>query len=83
MLRDSYSIHKCNDRSYHKVATSKSRDLPFLVGFGHNGHLFEGLDFSDTELTHQNSKWCILRLMLSSGGTGAKLVPKLPSQCPS
>ena len=47
MLRDSYSIHKCNDRSYHKVATSKSQDLSFLVGFGHNGLLFEGLDFSD------------------------------------
>ena len=47
MLRDSYSIHKCNDWSYHEVATSKSRDLSFLVGFGHSGLLFEGLDFSD------------------------------------
>ena len=47
MLRDSYSIHNCNGRSYHKVAKSKSHDLSFLFGFGHNGHLFEGLDFSD------------------------------------
>ena len=51
--------------------------------FGHSGLLFEGLDFSDYRTNASELDMAHLHMMLSSGGTGARLVLKLPSLCPS
>ena len=55
----------------------------FLIGFGHSGLLSEGLDFSDYRTNASELDMAHLHMMLSSGGTGARLVLKLPSLCPS
>ena len=55
----------------------------FLVGFGHSGLLFEGLDFSDYRTNASELEMAHLQMMLSSGGTGARLALMLPSRCPS
>ena len=55
----------------------------FLVGFGHSGLLFEGLDFSDYRTNASELEMAHLQMMLSSGGTGARLALMPPCRCPS
>ena len=55
----------------------------FLVGFGHSGLLFEGLDFSDYRTNASELEMAHLQVMLSGGDTGARLALMLPSRCPS
>ena len=55
------------------MATSKSRDMSFLFGFGHSGLLFEGLDFSDYRTNASEFEKMHLLAVLSSGGTGERM----------